>query len=219
MRRTLAHLSWFLVPSIFVFEADSRLGYAQSVASTVAQYEVRIGDSFSYQTSRYQGGVITKCIMELSNINGGQITYNHSCDDGFRGVSIVDLHGGSIRRDTKGAALAFTPHNYALPAEPLRVGAVWSGTYNFFRNGQANGYTSKNCSVRGSAPRTLPGYPGQITAFDVECSFKWSEVPRSGSETYKVVLLGGSFPVVLEYESLDNDTESKLLEFRRSSPR
>jgi hypothetical protein len=148
-------------------------------------------------------------------MSAGQIILTNTCDNNFTGINIWDYNGNQLRRDGTFGTRTYNPHNFSGPTGAPRVGAEWSGTYNNFRNGQPNGSITKNCSVKNAEPYSLTGFPGPLTAYTVQCSFKSSEYPKPGTEQWKYIVTGG-IPFLVEYASgpFDNNFEFKRLEFR-----
>ena len=170
-------------------------------------YEARPGDAVQYRVRRQGADQPTTCWRAFVGKTGGQITVHVSCDDGFRRTVITDLSGGLVHEDAKRATYEYKPHNYQLPAEPLRVGLSWGGTYHILKNGRPHGWASKTCSVTAAAPYKLPGFSETLTAYSIECSFGRTDA-KLGSIHYVIAYIGNSWPITLKA------ARSKAIRFR-----
>jgi hypothetical protein len=74
---------------------------AAPALAQVNSYQLRPGDAFKTQTGAYRSGNPATCWQEFTGSSGGQITFSNTCDDGFRGLLVIDTNGNLVRRDTK----------------------------------------------------------------------------------------------------------------------
>lgn len=190
----------------------SSFAFSQSAERT-QQYEARPGDSVQYRVRRQGDGEATTCWRAFAGKTGKQVTAKVTCDNGFRGTSILDLSGGLVHDETRAGSFDYKPHNRNLPTEPPRVGLSWSGTYQVIKNGRPHGWASKDCSVTAANPYKLQGFPETLTAYSIECSFGRTSDSKLGTIRYTVAYIGNSWPVTVKFG------RGKAIRFSPHTPR
>lgn len=175
----------------------SVLAHGQT-AEGVKPYEAKPGDAVQYRIHRRGDDEETSCWRTFAGRSGGRITVHVTCDNGFSGTSILDAGGNLVHEETRQATYDYKPHNHRLPAEPLRVGLSWNGTYQIVRNGRPRGWASKDCSVSGAAPYKLAGFPGTLTGYAIECSFGRTSDAKLGSIRYTAAYVGSVWPITVK---------------------
>jgi len=176
----------------------SSFAFSKSAQRT-QQYEAQPGDSVHYRVRRQGDAESTTCWRAFVGKTGERVTAKVTCENGFRGTSIVDLRGGLVHDETSAGTFDYKPHNHNLPTEPPRVGLSWSGTYQVIKNGRRHGWAFKDCSVTAADAYKLQGFSETLTAYSIECSFGRTSDSKLGTSHYTVAYIGSSWPVTVKF--------------------